>query len=176
MLVAEVLHVLRRRADHVVVDTPARFDDQVLAALDLSDRVVLVATLDRPALRKLTFALETLRLLGYPRDRWLVVVNRADSQVGLSPDEAQAMLEVPITALIPSSREVPASVNRGVPLAVADPDHPVSLAIRELAARHLDASWLLGTSPRPIVGESPGDDDAAARGVSRSGWRIGRRR
>jgi pilus assembly protein CpaE len=36
---------------------------------------------------------------------------------------------------IPSSRDVPISVNRGVPLVLQDPTHPVSMAIRKLADR-----------------------------------------
>jgi pilus assembly protein CpaE len=40
-----------------------------------------------------------------------------------------------MSVLMPSSRDVPLSVNRGVPLAVDKPGHPVSQAIRKLADR-----------------------------------------
>ncbi len=173
MLVAEVLHVLRRQMDYVVVDTPAGFDDQVLAALDLSHRVALITTLDLPALRNLNSTLQTLRLLGYPEDRWRVVVNRADSQVGLPLQDVQAMLDAPIAAYIPSSGDVPASVNRGAPITVADPTHPVSRAVRELAARHLEAYWL--TQPAETTEHGP-DDESVPRAGPRLGWRLGRRR
>ena len=51
-LVGRVLDVLRETNDYVVVDTPPAFDDQVLAAFDRSDLIVLLATLDIPALSR----------------------------------------------------------------------------------------------------------------------------
>jgi pilus assembly protein CpaE len=40
---------------------------------------------------------------------------------------------------IPSSRDVPAAVNRGVPIVLDDPKHPVSVAIRTFAERDIVA-------------------------------------
>ncbi len=132
-LVGQVLRLLKRMYQFVVVDTPPAFTDHVLAAFDESDYVALLATLDIPALKNLKLTLETLDLLNYPRDRWRVVLNRADSKVGLQLSEVEKTLRVPITAQIPSSRAVPASINRGVPIVLDEPQHPVSTAIRQFA-------------------------------------------
>ncbi len=136
-LVAHILELLRAHFDYVVVDTPPAFDDQVLAAFDLSDVIALMATLDIPALKNLKLTLETMALLNYPRERWRVVLNRADSKVGLAISEVEKTLRAPISAQIPSSRDVPASINRGVPIALDDPRHPVSLAILDFAQNHV---------------------------------------
>lgn len=138
-LVSKVLDLLRHHFDFVVVDTPPAFDDHVLAAFDQSDMVALLATLDIPALKNLKLTLETLDLLNYPRDRWRLVLNRADSKVGLALSEVEKTLKAPITAQIPSSRDVPASINRGVPIVLDDPKHPVSLAIKLFAERQVAA-------------------------------------
>ena len=132
-LVTRIIEILREHFDVVVVDTPPAFDDQVLAAFDLSDVMVLLATLDIPALKNLKLTLETLDLLNYPRELWRIALNRADSKVGLSVSEVEKTLRTPITAQIPSSRDVPASINKGVPLMLDDPRHPVSLSIKEFA-------------------------------------------
>jgi pilus assembly protein CpaE len=132
-LVGRVLRVLRQLFQFVVVDTPPAFTDHVLAAFDESDYVALLATLDIPALKNLKLTLETLDLLNYPRERWRVVLNRADSKVGLQLSEVEKTLRVPISVQIPSSRSVPASINRGVPLVLDEPNHPVSVAIRQFA-------------------------------------------
>jgi MinD-like ATPase involved in chromosome partitioning or flagellar assembly len=50
----------------------------------------------------------------------------------------------PIVANVPSTRDVPVSINHGTPLMVENPTHPVSRAIRELAENHL--STPIGTS------------------------------
>jgi len=138
-LVATVLELLKRQFDYVIVDTPPAFDDHVLAAFDQSDLVALLATLDIPALKNLKLTLETLDLLNYPRDRWRLVLNRADSKVGLALGEVEKTLKAPIAAQIPSSRDVPASINRGVPIVLDDPKHPVSAAIKSFAERNIAA-------------------------------------
>ncbi|MDP9394906.1 MAG: AAA family ATPase [Actinomycetota bacterium] len=131
--VAELLRTLRGMFDYVVVDTPPAFTEQVLAAFDVSDSYVLLATLDIPALKNLKLTLDMLDLLGYPRENWHVVLNRSDSKVGLAVADVEKTLKVPIAAQVPSSRAVSASINKGVPLVLDEPGHPVSNAIRGLA-------------------------------------------
>ncbi len=140
-LVTKVLHLLKQEYDYVVVDTPPAFDDQVLAAFDQSDVVALMATLDIPALKNLKLTLETLDLLNYPRERWRVVLNRADSKVGLTLAEVEKTIKSPISAQIPSSRDVPATINRGVPIVLDDAQAPGLAghqAVRREADRHPD--------------------------------------
>lgn len=132
-LVGELLGVLKGMYDVVIVDTPPAFTDQVLTAFDASDHIAMLTTLDIPALKNLKVALETMDLLGYSRDRWHVVLNRADSKVGLAIEDVQKTLKLPIAAQIPSSRAVPAAINRGVPIVQDAPGHPVSVAVRRLA-------------------------------------------
>ncbi len=132
-MVSELLQVLKGMYDVVVVDTPPAFTDQVLTAFDASDHMALLTTLDIPALKNLKLSLETLDLLGYSRDRFHIVLNRADSKVGLAIEDVQKTLKLPIAALLPSSRAVPAAINRGTPIVHDAPNHPVSTAIRNLA-------------------------------------------
>ncbi len=132
-LVGRILDILRDQFDYVVVDTPPAFDDQVLAAFDRSDVIALLATMDIPAIKNLKLTLETMELLNYSRDRYQVVMNRADAKVGLVVTEVEKTLRTPIVTQIPSSAEVPKATNRGVPIVLDQPKHPVSLAIRSFA-------------------------------------------
>ena len=138
-LVSRILDILREDFDYVVVDTPPALDDHVLAAFDHSNVVALLATLDIPALKNLKLTLETLDLIGYPRDRLKIVLNRSDSKVGLSLSEVEKTLRAPIVAQIPSSRDVPASTNRGVAIVSDDPKSPVSIAIRSFIDTYVTA-------------------------------------
>jgi pilus assembly protein CpaE len=128
---------MREMFDYVIVDTPPAFTDQVLAAFDASDLAVLLATLDIPALKNLKLSLETLELLNYPKDKLRLILNRADSKVGLDAGEVEKTLRAPISALVPSSRAVPAATNRGVAIVTDQPNHPVSLAIRGFVDQHI---------------------------------------
>lgn len=132
-LVGDLLRVLRSEYDVVVVDSPPAFTDHVLAAFDVTDHFLLLTTLDIPALKNLKLTLETLQMLNYPAERRHVVLNRADAKVGLSLEDVERTLRTAIACQVPSSRAVPASVNRGVPLVLDQPGHPVSVAVRRLA-------------------------------------------
>jgi pilus assembly protein CpaE len=148
-LVADLLHILKGMFDYVVVDTPPAFTDHVLAAFDASEVLGLLATLDVPALKNLKLTLETLDLLNYPREKWRVILNRADAKVGLALHDVEATLASSISTQIPSSRSVPASINRGVPIVLDDPSHPVSQAIKQLAEQHV-VSGPGGTIPESL--------------------------
>jgi pilus assembly protein CpaE len=136
-LVGELLTVLRGIFDYVVVDTPAQFSEHVLTAMDSSDHHVLLTTLDVPALKNLRVTLDMLDLLSYPKDIRSVVVNRADSKVGLSLDHVEHVVRCPISARVPSSRAVPISINKGTPITLDSPAHPVSQAITRFAQQRM---------------------------------------
>ena len=129
----DLLEGLLRQYDIVVVDSPPAFNDVVLRAFDLADEYVLITTLDMPSLKSLKITLDTLEVLGYPRSHWNVVLNRSDSRVGLTPDDVERAIGMPVPTRIPSSISVPSSINQGVTLVESAPRHPVSRAISGLA-------------------------------------------
>jgi len=132
-VVKELLEVARTMYDYVVVDTPPEFSDHVLTAFDHSDAVLMLSSLDIPSVKNLKLALETLDVLGYPKAVRRVVLNRADSKVGLTPQDVEETLRTPISAQLPSSRQVPVSTNRGTLIVLDSPSHPVSVAIQRIA-------------------------------------------
>ncbi|MEU8078151.1 P-loop NTPase [Catellatospora citrea] len=134
-LITEIIHLARDMYDFVVIDTASAFTEQMLAALDATHHYVLVATPELPSLKNLRVTLDMFELLDYRREARTVVLNRADSKVGISMAEVEKVIRMPITGFIPSSRDVPLSANRGVPLAAAQPQHAVSVAIRDLAVK-----------------------------------------
>jgi pilus assembly protein CpaE len=152
--VGKLLDVLVRAYDYVVVDTSGVFDDFALTALDRTDTLVLVGTLDIPALKGLKLATQTLDLLNFPRDKWRFVLNRADAKVGLSTDEYEATLGLKADCSLVSSREVLAAVNRGEPLVKAYSGHANSKAIKAFA--------------QSIVGQARAVEASAAADTSRS--------
>jgi pilus assembly protein CpaE len=93
-----------------------------------------------------------LDMLSYPRQIRSVVVNRADSKVGLSLEHVQKVVRSEIAAHIPSSRAVPISVNKGVPLMQDSPGHPVSQSVMKFVQQRLLAS----PTRRPAEGRSRG--------------------
>ncbi len=130
--VGNVLQVLKLMFDVVVVDTSGSFDEYALHAFDHSDLLILVGTLDIPALKSLKVASQTLDLLNIPRSRWRLVLNRADAKVGLSPKEFEETMGLPIAASMESSRDVLASVNHGEAMVRTHPRHAFSHSLQAL--------------------------------------------
>ncbi|MDP8931935.1 MAG: P-loop NTPase [Actinomycetota bacterium] len=131
--VHRILGILRQGFRYVVVDGPGLFTDQVLTALDESDVCVLVTSMDVPSIKNLKLALQTLEKLGLPRDRLRLLLNRADSNVGLRVSEVIKAIGTDIDVFVPSSRDVPLSINHGVPLALEKRKSPVVQPLAKLA-------------------------------------------
>jgi Flp pilus assembly CpaE family ATPase len=136
-LVGELLAVLRTMFDYVVVDTPPYLSEHVLTALDASAHHVLLTTPDVPALKNLRVVLDVLDMLSYPAEIRSVVLNRAESKLRLSQEDVERVIRAPVAAQIPASRAVQISVNKGVPITLANPRHPVSKAITAFVRQRL---------------------------------------
>ena len=133
--IGKYLRVLRNNFSHVVVDASNDYTDLALACFDLSDAICLVTGLDVVGVKHLSRALDTLVSIGLPRDRFRIVLNRADSKVGLDVRDVERVLKVEVDTMVPSSRLVPTSLNKGKPVVMEDPGADVSQSIRQLARR-----------------------------------------
>jgi len=132
--VFEVLQRLRESYEFVVLDPQHTFDAITLAALDQSDEIVLVLTLDIPAIRSTQRALETFDRLGYPRKKVRVVVNRWSKQIDLDLRQVEKFLGEPVTGFIPSDYQTAVtSINLGQPLVQSDSNSKIAQEIRRLA-------------------------------------------
>jgi pilus assembly protein CpaE len=133
-LVGRILHLLKGQFEHVVVDSAPAFDEYVLQAVDETDDMLLITTLDVPTLKNMKVAIETLDLLNFPKGKRHLVINRADDKVGLTQDKVESTLAMPIAATIPTSHQVARATNSGEPIVLAQPRHQVSQAIKRFAA------------------------------------------
>ena len=131
-----VLQRLREVYEYVVIDPQHTFDSITLAALDQSDEIVLVLTVDIPALRSTQRALEIFDRLGYPRKKIRIVVNRWSKQIDLDLREVEKFLGEPVIGFIPSDYQVAVtSINLGQPLVLSDPSSKIAQEIRGISQR-----------------------------------------
>jgi pilus assembly protein CpaE len=130
----EVLQKLREHFDYVVLDPQHTFDSITLAALDQSDEIILVLTLDIPAIRSTQRALEIFDRLGYPRKKVRIVVNRWSKQIDLELKQVEKFLGEPVVAFVPSDYQTAvSSINLGTPLVQSEPTSKIALEIRRIA-------------------------------------------
>ena len=133
--VGKFLRSIRNEFPFVIVDASVDYSDSALVCFDLSDMICLVTALDVVGVKHLSKALDTLLTIGLPRDRFRVVLNRADSKVGLDASDVERVMKIQVDAMIPSSRAVPTSLNKGRPVVLDEPNSEVSQAIHQLAVR-----------------------------------------
>ncbi|MCC6299749.1 MAG: response regulator [Anaerolineales bacterium] len=131
---SKVLEYLRQLYAYVVVDTSAYLTDNTLAAIDLSDLIVLVTSQDIPSIKNCRLFLDLLQTMGVERDRVLFVMNRFDRRVNITPDRVAENLKQEISAVIPLDEQtVVKAVNRGVPFVLDGKNQPAGRGILSLA-------------------------------------------
>ena len=130
---SSLLEVAKESYDVIVVDTSPFFHGPMLATLDRTDDLLLVCGLDVPTIKNVRLSLQTLQLLSFPTERIRIILNRANSNVGMKRGEVEAALEAKIRFEVPSDRAVPLAVNRSNPAVLSDPKADFSRAMREMA-------------------------------------------
>ncbi len=132
--VFEVLQRLREYYDYIVLDPQHTFDAITLTALDQSDEVVLVLTLDLPAIRSAQRALQIFDRIGYPRTKVRIVVNRWSKQIDLDLRDVEKLLGKPVIGSLPSDYQtVVNSINLGTPLVKSNSRSKIAREIKRVA-------------------------------------------
>jgi pilus assembly protein CpaE len=131
-----ILEELRKQYDYVVVDTATIINDTILTALDLADRIVLVATPDIPAIKNARLFFEITDALNYPPNKIMLVINKVDKRSGITAQMIEDNIKHQVVGQIPLDEIlVLNSINRGVPLMVDQRAKPIGQALQQLAER-----------------------------------------
>ena len=129
----KILGLLRQRFAYIVVDTSPRIEESTLVALQAADYIVMLTTPDVMSFKNSRLALQTLQALNIPPEKLRLVVNHANTQLGLTRADAERAMGMRVDATLPSENTVAESVNRGTPVMVSAPSSKFGLAIDELA-------------------------------------------
>ena len=137
-LLRDVLVIARQKYDFVIADTPPGFTAEVIATIDASSDLVMVGTLDSLSLKNTKLGLETLQLMDYDPKKIQLVLNRADTRVGISQHDVVSILGSEPDVFIPSDREIPRAVNEGIPIVLSRPQSFAAAAFHDLASLFTD--------------------------------------
>ena len=133
----EVFGILRSRYDFVVVDTQPAFTADVIAAIDASSHLCVVGMLDALSLKDTKIGLETLEEMGYDPRAITLVLNRADSSVGITQLDVEQLLGRAPDVLVGSDRAIPRALTNGQPITLAEPKSKAARSYAALAERYL---------------------------------------
>lgn len=163
--------LLKQHYDYVVMDTLQSFEDMMLAVLDLSDRIILLTTLEMPAIKNIKLFLEVAEALHYSREKLMLVINRADSSGGILVEEVEQNIRFKVAASIVSSGQLmTTAVNQGVPVVVSQRDSAVSKNLLDLARAVMSEEDLAAATERAAA------DPARSNRKARSWLGLGRLR
>ena len=128
----KILDTLSKICDYMVIDSPPNFSENTLALLEKIDYLCMVASMDVLSIKNLKVSLEVVEQLNFPYEKILLIINRANTKVGITTDEIENTLTRKIDIAIPSDRLVPLTINRGSPIITAYPNSAVSKSINKL--------------------------------------------
>ncbi|MET3140386.1 UNVERIFIED_ORG: pilus assembly protein CpaE [Arthrobacter sp. UYEF2] len=115
----QVRHLISQLASefqYVVVDTAPGLGEHVLATLDEATDAVWICGMDIPSIRGLRTGFSILTELDLLPENRHVVLNFADRKSGLTLQDVEATIGCPVDVVLPRSRAVPFSTNKGIPL------------------------------------------------------------
>jgi pilus assembly protein CpaE len=147
----EVFATLREMNDFVVVDTPPSFGPEVIAAVDGSTEVCMVAMLDSLSLKNTKLGIETLERMDFDMSRVRLVLNRADSNVGIAHEDVTSIVGATPDVRVPSDRNVTRSINSGEPVVVDQRRSEAERAFSALAELYIDDARAAGSLPDAAV-------------------------
>ena len=99
--------------------------------------------------------LETLEQMGHDRSAVTLVLNRADSDVGITQADVEELLGRTPDVLVDSERAIPRALTNGEPIVVADPKSKAARSYGLLAARCLAATARRTDSAAVVAAPTP---------------------
>ncbi|MGD8793628.1 MAG: response regulator [Anaerolineae bacterium] len=134
----KILALLIKNFDYVLLDTWRYLDDIVLAAIDVADRIMLVLTPEIPSIKGTKQFFELAEALEIPVEQIDLVLNMVIPRDGIRADQlANSMHHEILAQLDYDPRSMRLAVNQGLPLIMAQPNHPLSEKFVELAHQEL---------------------------------------
>ncbi len=132
--VKRVLEALRKNHDLVVVDCTSWFNETTLAILDAADTVLTMLSLEITSIKNMRLFLEVADQLGYESDKVKLVLNRADSSLGIRVADVESSIGRKVDhTIVSDGRSVVYALNRGVPFFLSNREAQVSQDILRLA-------------------------------------------
>lgn len=111
-----VLGLLAKNHEVVVVDCATYLNDTTLAVLDAADQIISPMSLDITTLRSMRVFIDVADQLGYPHEKLLLLLNRADSNHGIRVEDVERSLGRRVEHMVVSDgRAAVHALNTGVP-------------------------------------------------------------
>jgi len=132
--IRKIIETLRHESDVVIIDCGAYFNDTTLAILDMADTILTMLSLEITSIKNMRLFLEVADQLGYEKGKVRLVLNRADTALGIRVQDVEQSIGRKVNdTIVSDGRSVVYALNRGVPFYLSNRDAQVSQDILRLA-------------------------------------------
>lgn len=179
--IQKVLSLLSQVFNYVIIDAPSHLHDTVLPALEESQEIIVVTTLDLASIQNMKQCLDLLSRLSM-RSKVRVVVNRMGYTGGLKVKDLEDELGMPVQCVLPSDEKLSVdAVNMGTPVYLSARSSVLARRIEELAVKVLSDDdrgkrRVAAVQPQPSRGETGAHGEQALAGMPgyQAGYEGGR--
>ncbi|MCA9403045.1 MAG: Flp pilus assembly complex ATPase component TadA [Candidatus Omnitrophica bacterium] len=123
----------RDHYDFIIADIGVSFSQTAISILDSADTVLLVATPDVLSVYQVAWSIKVLQEMHFPTKFVRLILNRAESQGGVSWKEVRDALNVDLIGRIPSDGKlVGKAITAGMPVVLDSPRSPVADSFKKI--------------------------------------------
>jgi pilus assembly protein CpaE len=122
--VEKIIAILRESYDFIIIDSSPYMSDALLSALDTSNQIIFLMTMDLPAVKNAKLGLRLLTGLNHS-GKTKLVINRGSKQFGIDLKDIEKTIDFLAAAEIPSEgNTVVNAANKGIPFIISSPSPP----------------------------------------------------
>lgn len=149
--IQKIIKMLKQKYHYIIVDTPASFNEVILTVLDVSDKILMVSTLDLPTIKNIKSGLEIMKSLHYSQNKVSIILNKASENYGIKFKDFEETLKYPIWVNIPEdSTTVITSANKGFPFVMTRTETKVARAIIDISRKIASNQQNMSEKANPI--------------------------
>jgi pilus assembly protein CpaE len=117
--IKQILEQVSEQYDYILVDTGVNFEEHTLFALDHSDTIFFVSSMEMTSIKNSKLGLGVMKSLNYDDEKVKIIINKGSEKFGVSRKDVEKVFEQPAHAfLVEETKPIRMSVNRGQALAL----------------------------------------------------------
>lgn len=137
--IEEILQSLKKSFSYIVIDIGTNIDSKMIKALDMSDLILLVATVNLPAIRSIQRCMEMFNKLGYTQDKIKLVLNRYMENEEIKTSDIEEVVKQKVYWKIPNNYlTMMSAINKGVPVNEINPESNIAQNYMDFASKVSD--------------------------------------
>jgi len=115
--IEEIIGILKKEYDYIIVDLGTNYNNSTLTFLDLSDQIFFITLMDLMSIKNTKIGIDVMKSLEYDKDKLKLIVNQYNRKSNISTLKLKKYLNYEIYFKVPEDRKIiDDSINIGIPV------------------------------------------------------------